>query len=158
MHLHISIHVPRVGHDIRVQRINRKISLNFNPRAPGGARRCAHQRQFSGVTEFQSTCPGWGTTRFKCFMQFRLVTFQSTCPGWGTTRTAPATPPMTTYFNPRAPGGARHKIIKRYFPVGRISIHVPRVGHDAQAAGCHADSCYFNPRAPGGARPPTAGT
>ena len=57
--------------------------------------------------------------------------FQSTCPARGTTR-------------------SRHYYGEQY----RISIHVPREGHDRTTARQPADAItYFNPRAPRGARP-----
>ena len=56
-------------------------------------------------------------------------------------------------FNPHAPCGARRRHTLPDAGALRISIHVPRVGHDAPP--CHlADRCtYFNPRATCGARP-----
>ena len=82
--------------------------------------------------------------------------------------------PITRYFNPHAPCGARRqrrllcvqrKRISIHTPrVGRddnlvaivsrlfISIHTPRVGRDARAASSLSAIIYFNPHAPRGAR------
>ena len=58
--LDISIHAPRVGRDVR-QKAEEKKSLNFNPRAPCGARRCVGRSGLS-TSIFQSTRPVWGAT------------------------------------------------------------------------------------------------
>ena len=85
-------------------------------------------------------------------VQRRRLVFQSTCPARGTTKRPGYYPGRFTYFNPRAPRGARqlkesYNKIKRNFnpraPRGArlarlksrrtypvISIHVPREGHD----------------------------
>ena len=58
--------------------------------------------------------------------------FQSTCPARGTT--SPDRRPLRSYhhFNPRAPRGARPRAGGHVPPATeRISIHVPREGHDA---------------------------
>ena len=55
--------------------------------------------------------------------------FQSTCPARGTTL-------------PRSRSSTKHK----------ISIHVPREGHDSSGLRCRQTHPYFNPRAPRGAR------
>ena len=40
------------------------------------------------------------------------------------------------YFNPRAPRGARPRIVRRRGKLIIISIHVPREGHDNYLATC----------------------
>ena len=174
----ISIHVPREGHDVP-DRSRAPVRLDFNPRAPRGARRQRHlerhqlwlisihvpreghdrdefQRMLRDA-EFQSTCPARGTThKFghlddgkedisihvpreghdstlgRCFS--RLALFQSTCPARGTTiLSLQKFYPGFTYFNPRAPRGARR------LPSEQI-----------------AQNAHFNPRAPRGARPKNA--
>ena len=60
------------------------IDMDFNPRAPRGAR----LRIFS--------------------IKIKVIKFQSTCPARGTTSSIPLTVPDSNYFNPRAPRGARH--------------------------------------------------
>ena len=100
---------------------------HFNPRAPRGAR-LFPPRDWSRDAEFQSTCPARGTTA----KEYGLIInrkFQSTCPARGTTgavsvlhdalsisihvpreghdRSTWASSTSRTYFNPRAPRGAR---------------------------------------------------
>ena len=57
-----------------------------------------------------------------------------------------------TYFNPRAPRGARQDLIGTLDALGWISIHVPREGHDLSLQKFCPSFTYFNPRAPRGAR------
>ena len=148
--------------------------INFNPRAPRGARQ---REDFIGqaVAEFQSTCPARGTTKAAEEAKAEAEQFQSTCPARGTTRASAAAPPPPRNFNPRAPRGARlRQISPRNFGTRfqstcpargttfirecleaerRISIHVPREGHDSATERGTCAMCDFNPRAPRGARP-----
>ena len=101
--------------------------------------------------------------------------FQSTCPARGTTPTTSATTEPTANFNPRAPRGARRALCARRKCDRKISIHVPREGHDfvlffktnryiifqstcpARGTTMHRRLILFftknfNPRAPRGAR------
>ena len=56
-------------------------------------------------------------------------------------------------FNPRAPCGARRVILARTAcRLNEISIHAPRVGRDRRALCPMVMQCDFNPRAPCGAR------
>ena len=83
--IHISIHVPRTGHD----RADTKALcewFDFNPRAPYGARR---------------PCGG----RRRCRSRF-----QSTCPVRGTTTPCTTQAVHNRDFNPRAPYGARRGV------------------------------------------------
>ena len=100
----ISIHAPHAGRDSsRFGRIGR--SLYFNPRAPCGARlyRCvqAHTSQ-----EFQSTRPMRGATTY-CKQYGIIISISIHAPHAG--RDLPDCTARTsrTYFNPRAPCGAR---------------------------------------------------
>ena len=170
-HLSISIHVPHAGHDLTIDRMILTM-IYFNPRAPCGARlRWTHRPD--QCYRFQSTCPMRGTTssRTQCHL---ISGFQSTCPMRGTTRTerdryccdgisihvphaghdfagarlpvpysyfnprAPCGARLTGsrdsqschYFNPRAPCGARHFVNVGSVLEIIISIHVPHAGHD----------------------------
>jgi len=80
---HVSIHVPRVGHDA-VNCHNFAAFASFNPRAPCGARQSSDEWQMAGYV-FQSTCPVWGTTFPGASTKPHSMMFQSTCPVWGTT-------------------------------------------------------------------------
>ena len=169
----ISIHVPREGHDISDADISSQSVISIHVPREG------HDDQFAefigGVTQFQSTCPARGTTdtyhdnylRFgisihvpreghDCAALLSLGVeshlFQSTCPARGTTREAPGSAEVSTYFNPRAPRGARRCREQRKLLGVCISIHVPREGHDTTLPIPHIATDYFNPRAPRGAR------
>ena len=130
--MYISIHVPREGHDnIEVDpdgvfyifqstcpargttaALHAVIAdLNFNPRAPRGARLGAALVRHTAHLTFQSTCPARGTTSVTCGIAHSLPD-----------------------FNPRAPRGARPSSPQRYLIRFRISIHVPREGHDIMLA------------------------
>ena len=123
----ISIHVPREGHDATAR--GRKMShSHFNPRAPRGARPRAPVISLR-MLRFQSTCPARGTTLAKKTYATRLL-FQSTCPARGTTTIQPRVIGAASYFNPRAPRGARLGLYRRRLSKFWISIHVPREGHD----------------------------
>ena len=58
-----------------------------------------------------------------------------------------------TYFNPRAPRGARPAPNPVSSGGSNISIHVPREGHDFITRPSAPTTRHFNPRAPRGARP-----
>ena len=149
-------------------------SVNFNPRAPRGARpsppmpgrrdmsisihvpREGHDADCGSIIsarqQFQSTCPARGTT--KCVHGVHCTRpFQSTCPARGTTTIQPRVTGAVSYFNPRAPRGARRVSIATANQYFRISIHVPREGHDVYRRQQQGQRGYFNPRAPRGARP-----
>ena len=125
--------------------------LNFNPRAPCGARHHPFSVSFWCVL-FQSTRPVWGATIYIDTHNNKVSLFQSTRPVWG----------ATTALSGR-------------LPLPRISIHAPRVGRDCgphssrfaantfqstrpvwgatrPMASLTASLRYFNPRAPCGAR------
>ena len=124
----ISIHVPQVGHDytraawLQARRIfqstcprwgttrpkqkNADRMKDFNPRAPGGARRYSVTFP-SASTHFNPRAPG-GARQHSCRTSFQCLD-----------------------FNPRAPGGARPATLADVINEAvDISIHVPQVGHD----------------------------
>ena len=104
------------------------IFIDFNPRAPCGARRSKPTRRPGApvisihaprvgrdgntaalnfcVHLFQSTRPVWGATEQEQFVQ-TIAIFQSTRPVWGATVGLPIGCRTKRYFNPRAPCGAR---------------------------------------------------
>ena len=81
---HISIHVPREGHDKRIAPFSANIA-DFNPRAPRGARRAVCLFEIARLRLFQSTCPARGTTWWVIPIAGGYKLFQSTCPARGTT-------------------------------------------------------------------------
>ena len=147
----ISIHAPRVGRD-------------------SSFRRCP-----CTAAAFQSTRPVWGATTRTTGRACRHGQFQSTRPVWGATRAGSLSLSLSTYFNPRAPCGAR-RLARSVASIALIiSIHAPRVGRDAADLGLHQclrqfqstrpvwgathgdfhnqnKAVHFNPRAPCGAR------
>ena len=101
---------------------------HFNPRAPRGARPNPMWYK-GGDNAFQSTRPSWGATACGLYGYARYVIsihaplvgrdaavllwcmiavrFQSTRPSWGATRRDSRNGCCPSYFNPRAPRGAR---------------------------------------------------
>ena len=125
----VSIHAPRVGCD-KAARVGGSIVGCFNPRTPGGVRH-PFLRGLSPSVEFQSTHPGWGATNLTRGLVAQLqvsihaprvgcdkvrasglqtpTLFQSTHPGWGATCKVAPPRGFLESFNPRTPGGVRHK-------------------------------------------------
>ena len=123
----ISIHVPREGHDVN-QVSGPCHGLDFNPRAPRGARRFKYgTRKRSSEISIHVPREGHDTDGMRCWIDWSL--FQSTCPARGTT----------------CP-------IAKVDPAIWISIHVPREGHDRSPCSMVTRTAHFNPRAPRGAR------
>ena len=83
--------------------------LDFNPRAPCGARHHPHNYTAS-CQEFQSTRPVWGATAMMSNDVIVREEFQSTRPVWGATSRNRSTGSRPRNFNPRAPCGARRQI------------------------------------------------
>ncbi len=123
---------------------------DFNPRAPCGARpawRLPQKRQ----QKFQSTRPVWGaTSEASGNIDGQIISIHAPRVGRDLVdrgdkgravisihaprvgrdfRKAPWREPRT-YFNPRAPCGARRSINIKFSPMEGISIHAPRVGRD----------------------------
>ena len=141
--------MPREGHDL-TGATSIIISLDFNPRAPRGARP-PHSAAAAAPSDFNPRAPRGARHSPQSRYSFR----------WD--------------FNPRAPRGARQKTIVLRGGAKNISIHVPREGHD-DSHGWHRgkssifqSTCpargttlqsrprrsslrNFNPRAPRGAR------
>ena len=168
---HISIHAPRAGRDRRGT-AGRCIYPYFNPRAPCGARRM-RDRTPTRALEFQSTRPVRGATPDDG-AELRYNQFQSTRPVRGATPIRIRRAKPWTYFNPRAPCGARRdaataQVMRAIFHSTRpvrgatdrpdhqghaepISIHAPRAGRDLILPFGAVHCTHFNPRAPCGAR------
>ena len=123
----ISIHAPRVGRDC-IPLNPAEQPENFNPRAPCGAR---HEVTDVDVlyAVFQSTRPVWGATSHYRSVQL-TAGISIHAPRVGRDWTVSSGIVIVSYFNPRAPCGARPLCC---YEMGNYS--------------------YFNPRAPCGARP-----
>ena len=150
-----------------------RCSAYFNPRAPHGARHLGIAPTIVFFI-FQSTRPAWGATyvALACPLTHEisihaprmgrdrvrhsavdiLGAFQSTRPAWGATAQTKCKDVRKTYFNPRAPHGARRrrtgrargqvrfqstrpawgatKAGRQGRGKGGISIHAPRMGRD----------------------------
>ena len=104
--IRISIHAPRVGRDEGISLESFLSRLDFNPRAPCGAR------------------------PMLCFSEYSDSEISIHAPRVGRDFIPPLVLYSLDYFNPRAPCGAR----RRHLPLLRvehaISIHAPRVGRD----------------------------
>ena len=127
----ISIHAPRVGRD-RSRRIHLRSEQYFNPRAPCGAR-LTFGDEAQLRSQFQSTRPVWGATLIEAVI-FNDITISIHAPRVGRDHTTKTRTQERSYFNPRAPCGARRQ----------------------KASSCNTDE-NFNPRAPCGARQRGAG-
>ena len=125
---------------------------------------------------FQSTLPARGATGNSRAARGRQA-ISIHAPRTGSDITASASPGRWSYFNPRSPHGERHVLHadgrsylrdfnprsphgerprrpRRFSPPSRISIHAPRTGSDAMAAGPCESLRNFNPRSPHGERQP----
>ncbi len=127
----ISIHAPRKGRDASFERICNFIDL------------------------FQSTRPARGATLPLSCNASASATISIHAPRKGRDFIVSISLPTPSYFNPRAPQGARLSKIRFDFESNSISIHAPRKGRDLLASNMKRSSGYFNPRAPQGARPPS---
>ena len=127
----ISIHAPLAGRDEhRVDHLVRQ--LDFNPRAPCGARRSS-ARFPSLRTDFNPRAPCGARRR-------GLHREEDNC-----------------YFNPRAPCGARLRRSRFAGTSGHFNPRAP-CGARPSVASVASRLFHFNPRAPCGARPPVAST
>ena len=147
---HISIHAPRAGRDRRGT-AGRCIYPYFNPRAPCGARRM-RDRTPTRALEFQSTRPVRGATPDDG-AELRYNQFQSTRPVRGATPIRIRRAKPWTYFNPRAPCGARPKGLGKAPILNEFQSTRPVRGATRWAGSTRAETADFNPRAPCGARP-----
>ena len=145
----ISIHAPLAGRD-RSYRGNNPQCGNFNPRAPCGAR---HKRKciVFRASKFQSTRPLRGATA-RVSIAVQALTISIHAPLAGRDASLASMSSLTSYFNPRAPCGARPARSACPATPSSISIHAPLAGRDLRGL-CPVQTLYhFNPRAPCGAR------
>ena len=103
----VSIHAPRVGCDKigDTMYIKRLVSIHAPRVGCDGFKMFEIRHHFL----FQSTHPGWGATTKSSNSPVTLISFQSTHPGWGATIYLSPTLTNACCFNPRTPGGVRHK-------------------------------------------------
>ena len=145
---YISIHAPRVGRDPAEATSVGKL-LDFNPRAPCGARLWFHSHKSRG-RYFNPRAP-CGARLSAIDIPHVPTAFQSTRPVWGATMN-PGVRTGARNFNPRAPCGARRKTPA---PCAARCNFNPRAPCGARRNALSlpwASTLYFNPRAPCGAR------
>ena len=124
----ISIHAPRVGRDLS-KYIGHMSSINFNPRAPCGARRRAWRsdRQRPAISIHAPRVGRDCDIIMSMIQTFYYFNPRAPC---GARRQMGRSSAANADFNPRAPCGARPLAVV-VSPVGQpISIHAPRVGRD----------------------------
>ena len=127
----ISIHVPRMGDDPRYG-VSAPQTGHFYPRPPYGGRPSSVEA-IRAAHEFLSTSPVWGTTQ-RAELIATAREFLSTSPVWGTTANLSGAVLPDGNFYPRPPYGGRLCSILCATGERVISIHVPRMGDDAQTA------------------------
>ena len=171
----ISIHVPREGHDtnMSLREFLQKIfqstcpargttqaplslacgCLDFNPRAPRGARPAQYYNISGRIGDFNPRAPR-GARHLDIRLNMPGLQFQSTCPARGTTsRMAHGDYALTisihvpreghdvqvfdgnianATFQSTCPARGTTKIMLNICPGFSISIHVPREGHDLE--------------------------
>ena len=123
----ISIHAPRAGRD-NVAHGDEPPQRNFNPRAPCGARPAVSLEGIP-LSVFQSTRPVRGATPDPKG-RLQAVPISIHAPRAGRDATLPLIRSRRSYFNPRAPCGARPGSEPAVCGQGGISIHAPRAGRD----------------------------
>ena len=146
---------------------------DFNPRAPRGARPAHDRRRHDRRRDFNPRAPRGARPRRHSRRLMRRY-FNPRAPR-GARRQSGRGALWLAYFNPRAPRGARLRRSPAIRRRSKISIHVPREGHDPADAGASVkitvfqSTCpargttprpwhfrqippHFNPRAPRGAR------
>ncbi len=103
----ISIHAPRVGRDQGLGLLS-LLDINFNPRAPCGARQVVDGALQSGF-DISIHAPRVGRDRLRGWVLY-IPVISIHAPRVGRDRAPKGTTLLPTYFNPRAPCGARRQI------------------------------------------------
>ena len=156
-----------------IQRLAHSRDRYFNPRAPCGARP-VRLRRFYHTNYISIHAPLAGRDAIRDAVANGTMPFQSTRPLRGATPALPCVMRDQSYFNPRAPCGARHHFSVAFvedstfqstrplrgatlfacfrISFDRISIHAPLAGRDLIQPAPVKSIPNFNPRAPCGAR------
>ena len=148
--LQISTHVPHAGHD-PVFRPDTLQAINFNSRAPCGARR-RRLRSSRQLLLFQLTCPMRGTTGIDHAVK-RSCDISTHVPHAGHDRAVSRAGKRGERFQLTCPmrGTTTWEDIRGL--LNEISTHVPHAGHDLFQVFVRYGDIDFNSRAPCGARP-----
>ena len=128
------------------------LPLNFNPRAPCGARPAAGAAAIGPLTDFNPRAP-CGARLPGRLGRGPEKGFQSTRPVRGATRPRKRALPCLKFQSTRPVRGATGIIPSKEVIAMTISIHAPRAGRDYKELMYCPPLLYFNPRAPCGARP-----
>ena len=146
----ISTHAPLAGRDLCLS-FPSMCCVNFNPRAPCGAR--PSRSAFRGAeTDFNPRAPCGARPSGLQRPQPRPAEISTHAPLAGRDY-LPCRPPGTASdFNPRAPCGARRIRCNTGCFRPLISTHAPLAGRDANHERLPVSGLHFNPRAPCGAR------
>ena len=166
----VSIHAPRVGHDLYFSMIWIALSSFQSTRPVWGA--TFSHTAFICALKFQSTRPVWGAT-MHLICRRQHLSFQSTRPVWGATQAFNRIDPDTRFQSTRPVWGATSQTTEYVTPCTFqstrpvwgatyynrccsrwriVSIHAPRVGRDRSLSPIRRARYGFNPRAPCGAR------
>ena len=124
----ISIRAPRTGRDAQGPGLVSGILISI--RAPRTGRDTWGDTPPLRWAVFQSARPARGATTSPGATWRSSTIFQSARPARGATK-RPLYSDGETYFNPRAPHGARRKVCGKHIKIGAISIRAPRTGRDA---------------------------
>ena len=145
----ISTHAPLAGHDESGKIIVFAL-LNFNPRAPCGARPLTTLIQ-QDISIFQPTRPLRGTTVMNS-TSFNISHISTHAPLAGHDHESFYQNPWSETFQPTRPlrGTTDSRSHGRHY--ASISTHAPLAGHDCESGKPLSNRKYFNPRAPCGAR------
>ena len=145
----ISIHAPRAGRDVTPRRrLHRR--MNFNPRAPCGARQYLPIEEINS-TQFQSTRPVRGATTSGLRTPPTPI-FQSTRPVRGATRQEDALEFFQAFQSTRPVRGATF-LVDIKTELEEFQSTRPVRGATRTAGQGDRRLHHFNPRAPCGARP-----
>ena len=133
----ISIHAPRMGSDKTY--ITSGLTWGISIHAPrmGSDANREQKKQFQ---IFQSTLPAWGAT-MASQKDDACNHFNPRSPHGERQQTVYKGLRRMNHFNPRSPHGERLELCPLVLPVGRISIHAPRMGSDICASS--ACSAFF---------------
>ena len=146
----ISIHAPHAGRDSTTTATRREAYISIH--APHAGRDRYADAWDDMRREFQSTRPMRGATPFeRCVYPALKISIHA--PHAGRDQVNSYRVRLSSYFNPRAPCGARLGVNAPIMPVP-IPSPAPQGGRDRRRSRSRSSKTNFNPRAPCGARPP----
>ena len=145
----ISIHAPREGRDRRTRSTMPAI-VNFNPRAPRGARLVG---VFAIIIDIYISihAPREGRDRQQDRKPHRRCNFNPRAPRGARPLSSSNALTGTPFQSTRPARGATFNV-GDIVPFFLISIHAPREGRDCIVKANYVSTHHFNPRAPRGAR------